>query len=553
MQFGFLRQIVAAMALALSLLPSGSRAAQTAVDQADPSVIEDELRQDDRSRQKPRPTVTIARPQAGASDVGDAVLAGAIRIQGATALPPSAFARAIEPYAGRTLTPDDLQALASDVADVARAAGFGLATAWIPQQRIANGVLTVALDEGRIDDIEIDGNAAIVRNALAPLASGRPVRTAELERRLLLAGDIAGVRVGNVRLDRRGGRSILVVKAVHKRIEARAYVDNWGSATVGPIRARLTVDFNGLFSGGDQLSVGGVVTPIQPSEFALARAAYRVPIGTGGTEASFGGYFATSQPGGALADRNIEGRSIEVEASLRHPFLRSRTGSLWAGVDFRVRDASQTREDLKVRDDRLAIVGANLVAAQQLPAGRLRGRLAVAKGIDAFDATGRGDPLSSRADASGRFAKLEAWGEYEQAFGRQFSINLQAEGQIADGPLLSSEEMGLGGRSFGRAWDYREFSGDRGIAGSAEFRFDIENLPRPIWMVQLYGYGDAGKVANDHGGIGGGSLASAGGGVRLWLRNGIEASLEAGFPLTDGSDPAAGRDPRFSFSLGGRF
>jgi hemolysin activation/secretion protein len=468
-------------------------------------------------------------------------------------LPASAFARAIEAYVGRPLTPADLQALASDVADVARSAGFGLATAWVPQQSIGNGVLTVVLDEGRIDAIEISGNGAIVRRALAPLVSGRPVRTVELERQLLVAGDIAGVRVGSARLDRRGGRSILVVEAVQKRVTTRAYLDNWGSSTIGPVRARLTVDFNGLFAGDDQLTVGGVLTPIQPSEFALARAAYSVQVGTGGTAVSVGGYFAHSQPGGTLSDRDIAGRSAEVEASIRHPFVRGRAGSVWGGLDFRVRDSRQTRDDVKVRDDRLAILGANLLAVQQLPSGRMRSRLAVSKGIDAFDSTRRGDLLASRSDASGTFSKLEAWGEFEQNFGRQFSINLQAEGQIADGPLLSSEEIGLGGRSFGRAWDYREFSGDRGIAGSLELRFDLETLPRPIWMVQLYGYGDAGKVTNDQGGLGGGSLASAGGGVRIWLRNGIEASLEAAFPLTDGSDPTANSDPRISFSLGARF
>jgi hemolysin activation/secretion protein len=552
MNFGFLRQILAAMLLALGI-PSLACAAQTQVDQADPSVIADQLRQDERARPKPKPTITIARPQAGTTDVGEAVLVGAIRVQGATMLPASAFARAIEAYVGRPLTPSDLQALASDVADVARSAGFGLATAWVPQQSIGNGVLTVVLDEGRIDGIEIAGNGEIVRRALAPLVSGQAIRTVELERQLLIAGDIAGVRVGSVKLERRGGRSILVVEAVQKRVTTRAYLDNWGSSTIGPVRARLTVDFNGLFTGDDQLTVGGVLTPIQPSEFALARAAYSVQVGTGGTAVSVGGYFAHSQPGGTLSDRDIAGRSAEVEASIRHPFVRGRAGSIWGGLDFRVRDSRQTRDDLKVRNDRLAILGANLIAVQQLPSGRVRSRLAVSKGIDAFDATRLGDPFASRSDASGTFSKLEAWGEFEQNFGRQFSINLQAEGQIADGPLLSSEEFGLGGRSFGRAWDYREFSGDRGIAGSLEFRFDIETLPQPIWMVQLYGYGDAGKVTNDQGGLGNGSLASAGGGVRIWLRNGIEASLEAAFPLTNGADPSADSDPRISVSLGARF
>jgi hemolysin activation/secretion protein len=454
---------------------------------------------------------------------------------------------------GRALAPQDLQRLASDVADVARAAGFGLATAWVPQQRVSNGVLTVVLDEGRIDDVEVEGNAGLVRTALAPLAQGRPVRTAELERRLLIAGDLSGVRLGKARLERRGGKNILVVEALRKRVETRAFVDNWGSATVGPVRARLTVDLNGLLDEADQLTVGGVVTPLQPKEFALGHAAYTLPIGSGGTEAGIGGYFALSHPGGALADRDIEGRSVEIHASLRHPFVRSRSASIWGGIDLRVRDASQELGGVKVRDDRLTILGGNLIASQQFSSTRLRGRLLVAQGLDLIDATEEGDPLASRVDASAVFTKLEAWGELEHAFSRQWGVALQAEGQIADGPLLSSEEMGLGGKSFGRAWDYREYSGDRGIAGSAELRFDLEKLPRPLWMIQLYGYADAGRVRNYRGGFGSGSLASAGGGVRIWLRNGLEAGIEAAFPLTDGSDPAADRDPRFSFTVGGRF
>jgi hemolysin activation/secretion protein len=113
--------------------------------------------------------------------------------------------------------------------------------------------------------------------------------------------------------------------------------------------------------------------------------------------------------------------------------------------------------------------------------------------------------------------------------------------------------MGLGGRYFGRAWDYREFSGDKGIAGSIELRYDLGSLPSPLRNVQVYGYGDAGSVGNYNGGTGGGSLASAGGGIRFWFKNSLEAGIEVGVPLTQGSNPLADRDPRLSFTVGKRF
>src|SRR3546814_16010917 len=92
--------------------------------------------------------------------------------------------------------------------------------------------------------------------------------------------------------------------------------------------------------------------------------------------------------------------------------------------------------------------------------------------------------------------------------------------------------MGLGGRNFLRSFDYREASGDKGIAGSAELRFDLEKLPAPIETAQLYGYVDAGSVGNYGDGRGGATLASAGGGVRMDLDD-ISIGLELGFPLTD--------------------
>jgi Ca2+-binding RTX toxin-like protein len=60
-----------------------------------------------------------------------------------------------------------------------------------------------------------------------------------------------------------------------------------------------------------------------------------------------------------------------------------------------------------------------------------------------------------------------------------------------------SEEMGLGGRYMLRGYDYRERSGDNGIAGSAEIRFDLADQPKPIKAVQLYLFADGG-TGNDN-------------------------------------------------------
>ena len=523
------------------------------VDQADPAVVQEQLNDGERPVSRDAPGVSVQAP-ARSTPLAAAVMPGAIVVEGATALAPADFAAAIEPFLGRPLEGDDLRALTRAVAEVARRRGFGLATAWIPRQSLVAGVLRVAVDEGRIDAVEVSGNARdLVQPRLAGIAGDAPVRTADLERRLLLAGDMPGVALGRPRVDRRGGRNILVLAATIDRVRGRASADNSGSDRVGPVRARLSVDLNAIAVAGDRLSVGGVVTPLQPREFQFGELSYMVPLGRNGTEASVAVSAGHSDPGGSLRGLDVAGRSLQAEARVSHPLLRSRGASLWGSVGFAVRDSRLDRMDARVREDRIVTASATLSGDARLGGGRLRVRLAYVQGLDILGMTARGAPLASRGDGGGPFSKLEFWTSYERSLGGGFGIDLRGAGQLASRPLLASEEMSLGGRQFLRGFGYWEMSGDKGGAISGELRYDMRRgLPRTLSRVQLYLYADAGRVTNLGFGLGGGTLASAGGGVRTWLLDGFQAGLELGVPLTDGAfddDP----DPRFSFSLGSRF
>jgi hemolysin activation/secretion protein len=163
-----------------------------------------------------------------------------------------------------------------------------------------------------------------------------------------------------------------------------------------------------------------------------------------------------------------------------------------------------------------------------------------------------GDPLASRLDGSAIFTKLAFSAHYGVPIAGPTSIALGMEGQLASRPLLASEEIGLGGRSFLRGYDYRAVSGDRGAAAFAELRFDLKSPSRAVRRAQIYAFGDAGKVSNIRGGTGGGSLASIGGGARLWLHKGLEGGVELGVPLRK-APFGPETDPRLSFTLGYAF
>jgi hemolysin activation/secretion protein len=337
------------------------------------------------------------------------------------------------------------------------------------------------------------------------------------------------------------------MRAERDRAEGRFYLDNWGADSIGPVRAQLIGDFNGLLGYDDRLTIGGVMTPLEPEEFALLRAGYSNRLGRSGTEASLSGYVARSRAGPRYGD--LGGDSAEGSAGLAHLFHRSRGGAVRGELDFTYREAIQDQKRLRIRRDRLAMLSASVNAFGKVGPGRGRARIALVQGLDLLGATEQGDLLASRADADGTFTKLEAWLHYDQSLGGRFSMQFQAEGQVASGGLLASEEIGLGGRYLLRGYDYRERSGDDGIAAMVELRYDLET-PQPFKAAQLFAFADAGIVDNHGGFFGDGSLASAGGGVRLSLGK-VEGSIELGVPLK--RRIGGGRSPRLSFTLGTRF
>ncbi len=104
---------------------------------------------------------------------------------------------------------------------------------------------------------------------------------------------------------------------------------------------------------------------------------------------------------------------------------------------------------------------------------------------------------------------------------------------MASGPLFTSQQFYLGGLAFGRGYGSAEISGDNGLAGSAELRFDQKtNLPY-LSGYQIYGFVDSGVAWNDgYRPSDGLSLTSAGGGARFFLMDGLQADIGVAAPLT---------------------
>ena len=505
--------------------------------EADPGIEMEELAQSEFSPRDEQVPIRLAQAvrRAAPDTPGRAQTfnVGSILIDGNEALSDNEFVDLIEAYSSPALAQNDLSALADAIADRARVKGLVFATATIPEQRLGLGILRVRLDEGRVDAIRIEGaDEVAIRRQLAPLVNGKPVTAAELERRILLADDISGVRILDSRYEKEDGLGVLVVRTRRSHAFASVELRNNGSEPVGPIRARIRVDLNGVLSSGDEVDLTFGTTPLQPEELQFASAAYRIVVDASGLELGTHLSYSSTQPGAFLADRDIDGEFWRAGVSARYPLLRRRNASVWVVGEFEVSELTQDVAGERVRRDRVPVVKAGLYSRGKLAGGRYRGRVTVTRGLNILSATKLGDELASRRDASADFTSLYAWFAWDKALTNSLSLSLGGRGQLATDPLLATEDIGLGGTSFLRGYNFNERSGDQGVMGYGELRYNWRGQGFWLPRAQLYVFADGGVVSNLEEGFGSGSLASAGGGLRLDVTRDLDLDLELAMPLT---------------------
>lgn len=180
-----------------------------------------------------------------------------------------------------------------------------------------------------------------------------------------------------------------------------------GSATFGydrskpldPLELYGDVRFNGLFAKDDTLQVFILDTVPEVEELVFGQIRCGERVSREGTEISATGSFSRNAPGAYLEPFNIRGESWTISLWHLHPALRRQNSSIWIRADASLRQIEQTRGGGLARKDRLTTVSAGINGYSRLAGGWFRTNAQMKQGLDLFDATRLGDPLSSRQEA----------------------------------------------------------------------------------------------------------------------------------------------------------
>lgn len=482
------------------------------------------------------------------NDAETGVFVGSITISGSDNLGSANFSEIIENNIGLELSEEDLRSLTQQIADQAREEGFLFAQASIPEQAIKLGLLQIQIDDGRIDEVRIIGSDNKALYNLLISLEGTTAMKKLVERKLILANDIPKIIVRKTRFITENGRNILEVNVSERKNRAVISADNFGTENFGPVRASLSVNYEGLFSDSDAGSLSVRSNPIDPKELVFVSANHSVAVGNSGTRVGISGSAGKTQPGSFGSFGDIEGDSRFVSVFTSHPIKRSNDSSLWLNANAAYLTVEQEVAGELLRVDTQVTFSVGLSSNSALWGGRLRTGTTVTQGVGILGTTRLGNPLSSRFDGDGVFTKASLFLNWRGQIAGDLGLQLNGFGQVANRPLLASQELNIGGAFNARGFNFSEISGENGLTGLAEVYYNINRPAKWLDRLQPYIFVDGGYVDNINDGFGSGSLLSSGLGLRAYIGK-FNFEVEGAFPLY--SDRFGDDDnPQLNLSVG---
>jgi hemolysin activation/secretion protein len=417
------------------------------------------------------------RPATPAASAARVKVTG-FRITGARAFPQAELRTLLADSEGKELNLAQLQELALRITRYYRERGYLLARAYLPAQEIRNGVVEIAVLEGRLGKLEVENKSlvsdATVRRGLEGVRVGTALEAGPLERRLLLLNDLPGVEVrSTLRPGASVGTTDLDIELLGtRRVTGYATLDDFGNRFTGDARLGAGLNVNSPGGIGDSLSLSGVAG----EDIDYGRAAYQLPAGAQGLRLGLAASSLTYKLGKDFAPLRAHGTAEIDSVYALYPWVRSRVTnvSLQLAYDSKRLD---DREDAvaTASDKRIGVwtVGASGDLADGVGGGGLwnwsaaysGGSLHLDSTSQALDAGG--------LHTQGGYRKTTVQLARNQHLADRLSVYVHLSGQAADKNVDASEKMTLGGPYGVRAYPEGEAPCDDALLANVELRYAL--------------------------------------------------------------------------------
>ncbi|MEO0969414.1 MAG: ShlB/FhaC/HecB family hemolysin secretion/activation protein [Cyanobacteria bacterium J06639_18] len=487
----------------------------------------------------------------GSQTSEDTVTVKKFHVVGSTVFSDKHLEKFLKPCINKPLSFPELLQIRSAITQLYIDKGYVTTGAFIPDAQelpTTDAVVTIQVIEGRIEDIKINGTKRLNRNYVRSrlrLGTSTPLHRKKLLNalKLLQINPLIDSISAELRAGLESGTNVLEVEVKEAQTwSSQISLNNGRSPSVGSFRRGVGLTKANLLGLGDGLSVGYNNTD-GSNGFDLS---YTLPVN------ARDGYlnFSYGKTSGNIIEKPFDELDIESESqyyqlTYYQPIIQTPSKKFALSITAS-RNENQTfrngiAEPISRGADREGRSKVSAIRFAQEWVQQSRGQVLAARsqfslGIDALDSTiNEISPDSRFFSWRGQFQWIRLFGMNTSSLPTVPTLFFRTDFQLADRPLLSPEQFGLGG--FGSIRGYRQDAllTDNGVLASAELRFPVVNIPEWESVVQLIPFVDVGTGWNSGDSIEPeqDTLVSVGLGLQLINSNNFRARLDWGIPLVN--------------------
>ncbi len=449
----------------------------------------------------------------------------------------------LDKYLARNLTLEQINDAADIITKYYRSKGYIISYAYIPPQVINNSIVNIAVVEGEIGEVIIEGlsdyKQDFIIKALEPLQQGFILDTKVLERSLLILNSYLNLKV-NATLKpgkKKGSTDIIIYAEDTNPYRASFSVDNFGNKLTNQYRLNGAAVVGNIIKSGDRLALNLSLglDQFNPWQLFFGRIDYRIPIGSDGFKLGFAygrsNYIVTK----TFDMLGLNGYSNDYSIYAEYPLVLRNFATLYLGAGIFVKDAA---DEWKIKDygtkitdhDVLVTAGLSLFGdAHPWTGANMFYSLAFTQGLNGFLGASHFSASSTNRNASGYYEKLYLDYEYHQLITWFFRMRMLFSAQVVSGTTFSSERFYTGGIYSVRGFDSGLESGDNGYRLSLEAEFDVA-IPQ-IKALVFYDRGQVFNYNEDFHTYKDASLDSVGAGLHFYPWGGLALKIDYGYPL----------------------
>ncbi len=407
------------------------------------------------------------------------------KITGALHVKTEILQELLSSYKNQSHSFSELQKIASLITRYYREHGFFVARAYIPKQVMHEGILEIAIIEGKYGDFHLSNSSLVsdtqIQAMLDDVKDANIVSVNSLERAMLLINATPGAKVtaADVKPAQTVGASDFDI-AVSGTEPYSAYIvgDNYGSQYTGRYRINLGLSANSPLGYGDKLGMNGVVSTT--SDLKNGKLYYNFPLAANGLRGEVSASRTTYSLAKEYESLDALGNATTLEASLIYPIFKTRLESFDISLGYahkNMKDEVRSTDTVTKKESDAAnltlaytrsclLFGLNTFtnASVTLTHGNLSFKDADALAID-----------QAGAQTDGDYDKISGSIEKTVHFNPEYALtaSLRFQKALGNKNLDGSEDFSLGGAYGVRAFPEGEHSAEDGYLLGAELFYTL--------------------------------------------------------------------------------